>query len=184
MGRQDFHDVSYGKDASEAFQSAHDRALAEYGHQEGYSGTIYNLWSFVLFQVPPRMTVAKLVDGFFTWLSWKYEVENYRCGNLQRKSAPKKPAGITTYDLSKRVVDGKTVSTNYSWWAKPIAPPKCPVSEELDALYEKMYKVYNSEDTCVAIEYRDSDLTEVKKRLQISAKHGMKVYDFFGLSRS
>lgn len=40
MGRQEFSCIGYGMTEQEALNDARDKARDEYGHQEGYSGTI------------------------------------------------------------------------------------------------------------------------------------------------
>lgn len=63
MGAANFVTTATGRDAREAFSSAVREAQYEYGHG-GYTGTIAEKGSdgFVLLALPPRTTVAKIVD--------------------------------------------------------------------------------------------------------------------------
>lgn len=69
MGSEEFKTVARGKTVQEAFNSARESALAEYGHQQGYSGTIYNKHSFVIIlkdvTAPDvaRAKIEEILDG-------------------------------------------------------------------------------------------------------------------------
>ena len=68
MGATNYVTVARGKNAKEAFESAHEQAQWEHGHG-GYTGTIAEKGSFVLFQRPKgvrQATVKKVVYGM-TW---------------------------------------------------------------------------------------------------------------------
>lgn len=53
MGADEFFTQSFGKTAEEAFKSARDEALHDYGHR-GYTGSIAEKQRFTLISVPPE----------------------------------------------------------------------------------------------------------------------------------
>ena len=68
MGATNYITVSKGKNAKEAFESAHEKAQWEHGHG-GYTGTIAEKGSFVEFPRPKgvRLTTVKKVVYGMTW---------------------------------------------------------------------------------------------------------------------
>jgi len=58
MGATDFWIENDGKDAEEAFRTAVEQALYDYGHA-GYSGTIAEKVAFIMIDVPDGMDPAK-----------------------------------------------------------------------------------------------------------------------------
>jgi hypothetical protein len=61
MGATTFLTYSHGRDVGEAFRRAAEEAGWQYGHG-GYTGTIAEKSGWVLFELPPRWTVEKMID--------------------------------------------------------------------------------------------------------------------------
>jgi hypothetical protein len=185
MGADNFEVIEYGSDVFNAFNRACVEAEEEFGHQEGYSGHINMKYSCREIKVPTGLSVKRFMQKFYEWEGWHFKAEDYRCGSLQQMSAKKKPPGVNTYVLRKEVRDGKTIDMHYSWWGKPIAPPACPVKQELADLFASIYPAFADKGgPALYVEYRGAELTEIKKQLRISAKRGMRVFVFFGVANS
>jgi hypothetical protein len=62
MGATDFLHYASGRTVQEAFKTARDEALYDYGHS-GYTGTIAEKYEFVEFVPPPRVTADKVYSA-------------------------------------------------------------------------------------------------------------------------
>lgn len=61
MGATDFFEIARGKTAKEAFKNARKQAQYDYGHG-GYTGSIAEKNSFIVFSVPSNMDPHKYAE--------------------------------------------------------------------------------------------------------------------------
>lgn len=62
MGSCPFETIGYGSDAKAAYNNALEEALAENGHQDGYSGDIQTTEGFSMVEVPEGRSVEEMVE--------------------------------------------------------------------------------------------------------------------------
>jgi hypothetical protein len=180
MGACDFSQVGVGKTAQEAFSRAHELAQWEHGHG-GYSGTLAEKGSFVLFKIPPRLSFDKLErwvseytyngdDGEYLKDSLKWAKERV----LTAKPGTKRAAQAQVRDIGKRIKDQE----------KQAAKFKREVGPHLD-LVKRMSGIYDDKwGPACAVEITSPKLKKQYVQWTVTPKRGEKVFVFFGMASS
>jgi len=146
MGATTFSTYGLGRTPEEAFRQAVERAQWEYGHG-GYTGTIAEKSHYVLFIMPPRLTV----DRFFKLI---HEVEDF--DSLEWLRSDLQYARNKT-DLRKREADlRKEERRQAAFWRKHATI--APFLKQVDAVYCDKW------GPAVALKINGSKAAEVKKR--------------------
>jgi hypothetical protein len=161
-----------GRDAHEAYGNALRDAEAEYGHQQGYSGTINSKdHGFILVQLPPRWTYRKLQqlledfgDAKMLLVDAKEDVRNYApCGIWHGTRGWKGRLSKAQAQLTRANARFEKLTRN--------VPPA--LATQLDGLVER----YNDKwgpPLCIELPTREAK----------PQKRGRRVYVFFGYAPS
>ena len=91
MGAYSIVETSKGKTASQAYENAYASAMAEFGHQEGYSGTVTTFDGFEEIPAPLGLmasTKAKAINKIFGYgltekEEFKYEKAGFNVDRIQ-----------------------------------------------------------------------------------------------------
>lgn len=161
MGATTFSTYGLGKTAEFAFLNARDHALYMNGHG-GYTGSLAEKPSYVLFVMPPRCTVKKIIGLL-------HEVEDFESLEYLREDL--KYARNKTDLRQREAYLKKEQKRQESFWRKHanIAP-----------LLRQIAPIYNDKwGPAVALEIRGSEAAEFKKQRGRAGTHD-KVFYFCG----
>lgn len=134
-GGQDFWVIEKGKNAQEAYRTASDKAAAEYGHQEGYSGHINSTHRLVMITPPKGIQpkdYASLVASYYPEYDYKTNTEKWPKTVGVNKDVEQKP-GTKCQHCKKGMLTLETKEDTYT-----------PSTHALKLAYTHTYEQANS----------------------------------------
>lgn len=172
MGATDFVSYGFGKDAKEAFSATVQDALYWSGHG-GYTGTIAEKGSYVLFELPPRTQPRKFINWVET-LAYEGDQVEYLREELKRLESTRAPRGQAAEwrqrkaSMRKALKDGERKINSIPAAVRPV------VERAAEVWHDKW-------GPAVAIEITGTEASRLK------ADNGLKgtrkrVFCFFGLA--
>lgn len=183
MGADNFETRATGRTAREAFRSAREEAGYESGHG-GYSGTIYEKHEYVLFTLPPRLTVKRLLH-LVSEVEYEGVADNWNLQQAKRYAATAPKGQVRKAKAALRQAErdhAKSVKRAERFW-KALSP-------EVADLVRRVAEVANGDKwgPAAAVELRGKELAEYKAARKTygysPVKRGEKVFVFFGYASS
>lgn len=146
MGATTFSQYGLGKTPEAAFAAAHEYAAYMHGHG-GYTGTLAEKGSYVLFKLPPRCTIIKLFQLI-------HEVEDFQSIEYMRGDTfhLKTAAQKRKHEADIR----KEERRQASFWRKNAA--LAPLLKAIAPVYDDKW------GPAVALEITGAEATRIKKQ--------------------
>jgi hypothetical protein len=179
MGACDFTTVAWGRTPKEAFSAAVEDAQWEHGHG-GYSGTIAEKHDFVLYQLPVRTKVGKVLD-----LMHAAEAETYLDGVRERvawlEASLVRTASAEKPTVRKHIREAKA---NLKRQERDVAKFVRSAGPLLDLVRRAARTFDDKWGPAVAFEVTIASEVAVYSRYQPKPKRGYRLFVFTGLASS
>ena len=118
MGAHSLVETSKGKTASQAYENAYTSAMAEFGHQQGYSGTVTTFDGFKEIPAPLGLlasTKKKAIDKIFAGdltekETFKYEKAGFNVDRIQNAGQKRGPVAMMRLNKDTFILWGYAAS--------------------------------------------------------------------------
>ncbi len=172
MGAWNFQNTEVAKTPEQAFKTAVDNARWEHGNG-GYTGTIAEKPGFVLFTLPPRVTVAKFLGWIASEEASGMGVEYAREDLHQIRMAGLGKAQILAAEKTLRQAEKDAAR----FWKT--------VPEAARETVRKAARLYNQKwNEAVAVEMTGAERKAFLDRRPVLKQRGIRVFVFAGLASS